>query len=153
MFTNLPAMPIERASKTPMAIPRLAPRSLARPQNSALLNSSCTASSSFRSMPEALISSSRTLPNSIAPDVAPTAAAPAKRLPPVATVAPVAAKRLGIICGKLSPTTLRTAPGLSFIARKTSPQVLSSAVIARRPSCTSFGASGIIRLSSCIRSM
>ena len=153
MFTNLPAMPIDKASNRPIAIPRRAPRSLALLQNSGSLNNSCTAASSFKSTPDDLISSSRTLPNSIAPDVAPTAAAPAKMLPPVTTVAPVAATRLGIICGRLSPTTLRTAPGLSFIARNTSPQVLFSSVIARSPSCTSFGASGIIRLSSCILSI
>ena len=146
-------MPIERASKRPMAIPRLAPRSLARPQNSLSCKSNSTAASSFKSTPEDLISSSRTLPNSVAPEVAPIAIAPAKMLPPVAKVTPVAAASAGIICGMLSPTTLKIAPGFSFMARYTSATVLPSAVIARRPSCTSFGASVDIRFSCCMLSI
>ena len=109
--TNRPARPKDKASKTPIGMPRTNPRFLALAMNSGSAINSNIAASSFISTPESLISSFITAANSLAPELAPIIPIPTAglRVIPAASIA-------ATDDGKDSPTTLRTAPGFLAVA-------------------------------------
>ena len=119
---NLPARPIDKASKAPTINPRLAPFSLISSTTLGSCSALATLAGSIKLMPLSCKTSAMTEVYSIAPD--PVKVVPARTAAPAGARAMVAA-RDGAVTSSDSASMVKVALGLRSMASAASPYVLA----------------------------